>query len=461
MSRWLKAAAVGEVAVITFAFGGGHFSAHFAAHPHFSSHISHFNGSHVHVSHVSGAHHYAHATHYGHVNHAGTHTHANENKFTHVEGDKTNHTELNANRHEELSSNVKPLSHAANLKDFGARRDFATKAAFHPFWHDWHEGWWHRHNFFHLGWIGPWFWPYAYGDIFYFALWPWDYWYYDPFWAYGYGDIYQAVFFPYSYDDYVQGPQAPERMARLKQAIGQGCDEEAGEVTGWPIDQIQAAVQPDQHQAELLDNLGNAIVKASDEIRAHCPNNIAFTPTERLAQMRDRLQSLLDGLNIVDPALSSFYDSLSDEQKARFNDIAPRAPRTAQRGQSAPGELTGPNIQSQCNAGAMEWPTDQIDRVVRPDDAQRSKLQALQSAASHAADTIKAACPTEVPATPPARLAAEGHRLQAMLQGVETIQPALGDFYNSLSDDQKARFNSMGRQLFAQSAGAAGATNAQ
>jgi len=37
-----------------------------------------------------------------------------------------------------------------------------------------------------------------------------------------------------------------------------------------------------------------------------------------------------------------------------------------------------------------------------------------------------------------------------MLQAVQTLQPALADFYNSLSDDQKARFNTMGQQLFAQ-----------
>jgi hypothetical protein len=86
-----------------------------------------------------------------------------------------------------------------------------------------------------------------------------------------------------------------------------------------------------------------------------------------------------------------------------------------------------------------------------PDEAQRAKLQALQSAAAQAADTIKAACPADVPPTPPARLATVGQRLAAMLQGVETMQPALADFYNSLSDDQKARFNSIGRQLFAQS----------
>ena len=62
----------------------------------------------------------------------------------------------------------------------------------------------------------------------------------------------------------------------------------------------------------------------------------------------------------------------------------------------------------------------------------------------------EAACPTEQPATPPSRLAAIGKRLQAMLQAVETVQPALASFYSALSDDQKARFDGMGRQLFAQ-----------
>jgi len=88
--------------------------------------------------------------------------------------------------------------------------------------------------------------------------------------------------------------------------------------------------------------------------------------------------------------------------------------------------------------------------VVRPNEAQRVKLEALQSAAANAADVIKAACPSEAPSTPPSRLAAIGKHLQAMLQAVETIRPKLDDFYNALSDDQKARFNTMGRRLFAE-----------
>jgi hypothetical protein len=98
----------------------------------------------------------------------------------------------------------------------------------------------------------------------------------------------------------------------------------------------------------------------------------------------------------------------------------------------------------------MAWPSDQINRVVQPNDAQRAKLEALQSAAANGADVIKAACPSEMPSTPPARLEAVGKHMQAMLQAVQTIRPVLEDFYNSLSDDQKARFNTMGRQLFAQ-----------
>jgi hypothetical protein len=31
---------------------------------------------------------------------------------------------------------------------------------------------------------------FAYGDFFYYALWPAEYEYYDPFWAYGYVDVY-------------------------------------------------------------------------------------------------------------------------------------------------------------------------------------------------------------------------------------------------------------------------------
>jgi LTXXQ motif family protein len=281
--------------------------------------------------------------------------------------------------------------------------------------------------------------------VFYDALWPYAYTAYDPFWYYGYDDIYEGIFSPYDYGEYVQGSGAPARMTALTQSATDSCNDEAAEVTGWPIDQIQSALSPAPQQTALLDALGNAIVKASDVIRSHCPTTLAFTPTDRLAQMQQRLEGLAQAVSIVQPPLAKFYDSLSDEQKARFNDIgnASAKPKASEQG-------TIQSPQATCAGSVMAFPTDRIDHIVQPNAAQRAKLEALAAASAKAADQIKASCPSALPATPPDRLAAEGSHLQAMLAGIETIRPALADFYNGLSDEQKARFNTVGRQLFAE-----------
>jgi LTXXQ motif family protein len=331
-----------------------------------------------------------------------------------------------------------------NPRNFAAHRHFADNRAFRPFFH---RGWhWHHH----LGWIGPLFWPYAYGDFFFYSLWPVYYADIDPVWVYGYGDIYEGIFSPYDYSDYVQGPRAQQRMTELTQSVAQSCTDEADEVVGWPIDRIHDAVQPDDRQNALLDDLGNAVVKASDTIRSHCPTAVSFTPTGRIDTMHERLTGLVQAVDLVTGPLASFYDSLSDEQKARFNDMAFTDNKRGAPKAHTTGAPAAPL--AECGAAPMAWPAEQINRVVQPTDAQRGKLDALQAAAANAADMVKAACPSETPSTPPSRLEAVSKRLHAMLQAVETVRPALADFYNALSDDQKAHFNTMGRQLFSQQA---------
>jgi hypothetical protein len=449
-------------------FGGGG-APHFNAAPHINMAphvgVQHFAVPHVggrsFAPHVSfGRHGIAHVgphvsphMHLGHIGHAhirtGTHfrvTHAHPLTTRGAHGIVRHGVTHNAGgvaalhgRAAGLHASAHRLSGAASARNFAAHRTFAHAHALRPFLHDA----WHRHYHHHLGWIGPLFWPYAYGDVFYYALWPYEYDYYDPFWAYGYDDIYEAIFPSYDYGVYVRGRRGAARMTALKHSVTQSCSDEAAEVTGWPIDQIQAAVAPDQQQRTLLDALGNAVVSASDVIKSHCPSNVAFTAPARLADMQERLQGLVQAIAIVQPPLAKFYDSLSDEQKARFNALG------APAGQNEQGQQAAQTPQSQCGENPIAWPADRIDQAVRPNDEQRAKLDALNAATKEAADAIKAACPSELPATPPDRLAAEAKRLQAILQGVQTIRPKLDDFYASLSNEQKARFNSIGRQLFA------------
>jgi hypothetical protein len=62
---------------------------------------------------------------------------------------------------------------------------------------------------------------------------------------------------------------------------------------------------------------------------------------------------------------------------------------------------------------------------------------------SKAAKGLKVNCPTYQTLTPTGRVEAMEKRLDATLAVVKTVQPALVKFYNSLSDEQKARFNSL------------------
>jgi hypothetical protein len=84
-------------------------------------------------------------------------------------------------------------------------------------------------------------------------------------------------------------------------------------------------------------------------------------------------------------------------------------------------------------------PTGQIERSLRLSDAQEAALTELNDASAKAADILRVNCPAEQTLTPTGRLAAMEQRLDAMLQAMDTVQPALAKFYDSLSDEQKAR----------------------
>ena len=94
---------------------------------------------------------------------------------------------------------------------------------------------------------------------------------------------------------------------------------------------------------------------------------------------------------------------------------------------------------------AVSVPTDRIAQAISPTDAQRSGLDALNDATRKAADFLKAHCPTDPTLTPPGRVTAMEQRLKAMLEAINIVQPALENFYGSLTDEQKARFNRLAR----------------
>jgi hypothetical protein len=205
-------------------------------------------------------------------------------------------------------------------------------------------------------------------------------------------------------------------------------------------------VRPDAHQRALLEELKAAAAEAAQAFKASCANEFSFTPPGRLQSMIARLDATLQAVRVVRPRLEKFYNSLSDEQKARFNAIGPAVGADVARTARATPRDEEVNTCGERKLGLSRLPIERIEDVVQPRERQQAALDRLSKATEDAVAMLQQACPDVVPQTPVGRLEAMEKRIDAMLRAARTVQPALQDFYGSLGNEQKARFNTLGRE---------------
>ena len=359
-------------------------------------------------------------------------------------------------------ANLHGLSRTHGMLATRVAPGFSRQAFAHPAFV--HNGFRFR-RFAVFGWVGPLFWPYAYSDIYCDVFWGywgygcadpyWSYAYGNPFWDYGYSDIYGGLFSPFGFNDlagYEPSSRSRGRYTRSEapispDQIAQMCGDDTKEVAGWPIDRIRQLVSPNDQQRVALDDLADASVRAAQIIKTACPTLAAFTPTGRLAAMQQRIEAMEQAVEVVRGPLDTFYGALTDEQKAKLN--------AANETTTQPNARSRGSLTQNCAAtnAATQWPGPQIEKAVQPNETQRARLNDLQTAAAQAAEQLAASCPSELPTTPPARLAAVANRLDVMLTAVKSVRSALNDFYDTLNDEQKAQFNTIGRSRTAQRQG--------
>jgi hypothetical protein len=309
-----------------------------------------------------------------------------------------------------------------------------------------------------IGWIGSLFWPYAYGDLIDYTFWPYAY---DSFWPRAYDDVYEGIFGPYAADaasfgsgpesSYVDEPQSPyvseplspgdgkPNIRRKDEYLAQVCNVPVSGLAVWPIEHIAKVVEPDDSQRAALDQLKDAAERSIELLRSGCPTEVPSTPPRRLAAMRSRVEIALQVVENTQPALDKFYQSLSDEQKARFNAVGPEGLPVTDAARST--------MREECRAQVekiAELPAARIAEAVRPTPEQQAAIDDLNAASVAASDLLKMNCLEDQVLTPPGRLMAMAQRLAAILQAVKAVQPPLERFYNMLSDEQKAQFNMLG-----------------
>jgi hypothetical protein len=114
----------------------------------------------------------------------------------------------------------------------------------------------------------------------------------------------------------------PVRAARRGNAppdLARACSANAAKATDIPTDILEREIRPTEAQRVALNRLKDATLRAANVLTSGCPAEQSLTPPARIAVMEQRVKSMLEAINIVQPALEEFYGLLNDEQKARFN----------------------------------------------------------------------------------------------------------------------------------------------
>ncbi len=192
-----------------------------------------------------------------------------------------------------------------------------------------------------------------------------------------------------------------------------------------------------EKESDGLTALRSAFLQSASDITTACPYDLPAELPERLHVMQDRLWSIRVELTKLREPLQKFSDELNAKQRAKFDAQAStervrRAPAGAPPGQCfALTQLPQP------------WPSDQIARAVRPETEQQQALGALSETSSHMAQLMMSACPQAAPASAMARLDVALNWIDTMLFAATNVVAPVVDFYGSLSDEQKSRFDTL------------------
>lgn len=383
-------------------FGGHNFSHHnFGAHRNFSSHGIHYN----------------HLTH--HNNFQGIH---NKNNFVH--------------QHPHYKNQV----HHATF----SKANFWSNSRWGGHWNHFHP--WYR-------WYGGVFWPYFFGDYFCYGFWP-DY-CYDAYWGYGPDVLLWGAFWPYGdgyyddaadYDDAYEGQiYEPYQKQAAKaepdpKAVAETCTGFAPGVSDLPVQKFEGIIDATGEQRAALDDLKGAVAKASDILKKACPAEPPLTPVARLDAMEQRLQAMEEANAVVKGPFIHFYSVLTDQQKQRLEAISkPSSKRQLARAKDV-------NVAGLCSsqAGFTSVPADRIASTIKLTAEQQQELDKLKAASEKASDDLKNSCPASMPDTLDGRLDAAQQRVTALIGAVDTVKPAVKDFYTSLTDEQKAALSIQG-----------------
>jgi len=97
------------------------------------------------------------------------------------------------------------------------------------------------------------------------------------------------------------------------------CNPAATGFAEWRTDRIAELVKLTDAQRARFDEFKAASIKSAEVMRSACLAEVPETIVGRAEAMEKRIDTMLQAIRTMRPALEAFYATLSDQQKARLN----------------------------------------------------------------------------------------------------------------------------------------------
>jgi hypothetical protein len=113
------------------------------------------------------------------------------------------------------------------------------------------------------------------------------------------------------------GMMGPGMMGR--RGYGAMCNPGSSGFAEWRADRIAELVKLTDAQRGKFDEFKAASIKSAEVMRNACQAEVPETIVGRTEAMEKRMDTMLQAIRTMRPALEAFYATLSDEQKARLD----------------------------------------------------------------------------------------------------------------------------------------------
>ena len=104
-----------------------------------------------------------------------------------------------------------------------------------------------------------------------------------------------------------------------RRGFGAMCNPGASGFAEWRADRIAELVKLTDAQRDKFDEFTAASIKAAEVMRSACQTDVPTTIVGRTEAMEKRMDTMLQAVKTMRPALEAFYATLNDEQKAKLD----------------------------------------------------------------------------------------------------------------------------------------------